>query len=300
MAPDSGFDPLAYWINGAHTRGIELHAWINPYRITRTTEEWECLSDTSPARQHPEWVVKYEENYYFDPALPEVRQLIVDSTEELLSNYNIDGIHLDDYFYPGPDFNDASSFALYGDDFTNIGGWRRDNVNQLVEALSHIVHQVNPNAEFGISPNGIWASSDLEPGGSANHSTNSSYRNQYADSKLWVENEWVDYIAPQIYWEIGHESADFTTLLNWWANLTEPFHVKLYIGLADYNTLEATSADNPWYNGEEISRQMASCHIPQVSGTIHFRYGSIMNSPALQQVLSRAFSINNFSAHNTP
>lgn len=217
-----------------------------------------------------------------------------------MTNYDIDGIHLDDYFYPGSDFNDAASFATYGSDFTDISDWRRNNVNQLVKALDHTVHQADPNAEFGISPGGIWASSDLEPGGSANSSTNSSYRSQYADSKLWVENEWVDYIAPQIYWEIGHESADFITLLNWWADLTAPFDVKLYIGLADYRTLEADSNKDPYYNGREISRQMTASHIPQVSGTIHFRYGSIANSPDLQQVLSQVYSTGDFSTYSTP
>lgn len=290
VAPNAGFDPLAYWVEGAHRRGMELHAWINPYRITKTAAEWDKMAASSPAKQHPEWTIVYKENYYFNPALPEVRQLVIDGAVELVQNYAVDGVHMDDYFYPGTDFDDAASFAALGGGFSDIGDWRRDNVNQLVQGLDQALHQARADIQFGISPAGIWASSNLHPEGSATTSTYSSYVSMYADTRLWVKSGWLDYIAPQIYWEAGHKTADFTALLNWWSEQVTGTGVKLYIGLADYKTLEAKAADSPWFDGAEIARQMAACTAKsQVAGVIHFRYGSINSSLALQRVIRQAY-----------
>jgi uncharacterized lipoprotein YddW (UPF0748 family) len=290
-APSDSFDPLAYWVSEAHKRGLELHAWINPYRITRAASEWAALAADSPAKLHPEWTVQYKNNYYFNPGLPEVRQLVIDGALEIVNNYDVDGIHLDDYFYPGTDFDDAATYAEYGADFADIGDWRRDNVNQLVQGLDEALHKADKNIQFGISPAGIWASKTLNAAGSNTTSTYSSYYSNYADSKTWVEKGWVDYIAPQIYWEAGHSTADFTALLDWWTKLVDGTGVKLYVGVADYKTVEAKASDSPWYDGAEISRQLATCASNKlVSGVIHFRYGSIKSSPALQRVISAAYA----------
>ena len=155
VAPDSDFDPLAYWVSEAHRRGLELHAWINPYRIARDASEWENLAEGSPARQRPDWVVQYGEGYYFNPGLPEVRELVISGVMEMIKKYQVDGIHLDDYFYPGADFNDGGTYAAYGTEFPDIGDWRRNNVNLLVSGLDASIHEVNPELEFGISPSGI-------------------------------------------------------------------------------------------------------------------------------------------------
>lgn len=292
-APENDFDPLAYWVAGAHQRGLELHAWINPYRITRAAAEWDKLAADNPAKLHPEWVVKYKDNYYFDPGIPAVRQLVIDGVDELIDNYDVDGIHMDDYFYPGTDFDDAATYAKYGAGFADIGDWRRDNVNQLVQDLHKFIEKNAPKVEFGISPAGIWASKTLNPAGSDTTSTYSSYYNMYADTKHWVEEGWLDYIAPQIYWERGHKTADFTALLDWWCGVTKGTGVKLYIGLADYKTLEAKASDNVWFNGNEIAGQMADCAAnTQVAGTIHFRYGSVASSPALRRVVAAAYTGN--------
>lgn len=292
--PEDNFDPLDYWVEGAHKRGMELHAWINPYRVTRAAAEWDKLAEDSPAKQHPEWVVKYNNNYYFDPALPEVRELVENGVVELIDNYQVDGIHLDDYFYPGVDFDDADSFAEYGDGFADIADWRRDNVNQLVKKLHRTIKNYAPDVDFGISPAGIWASKTLHPEGSDTTSTYSSYFNMYADTKHWVEEGWLDYIAPQIYWEAGHKTADFTALLDWWCGVVRGTDVKLYIGLADYKTLEAKAADSPWFDGQEIKRQLAACAAAdEVDGAIHFRFGSIESSLALQRVIAAAYADNN-------
>ena len=135
-APKNGFDPLAYWVERAHALGLELHAWINPFRITKGgAAEFQALTADHPAKLHPDWVVEYEGDYYFNPGLPEVREYIVRGAEELARKYDIDGIHLDDYFYPGSGFADGAAYAKYGKGFSNIGDWRRDNVNQLVKTL---------------------------------------------------------------------------------------------------------------------------------------------------------------------
>lgn len=293
-APDSEFDPLAYWVDEAHKRGLELHAWINPYRIARDLSEWESVAENSPARQHPDWVVQYGEGYYFNPALPEVRQMVVNGTVEIAENYQVDGIHLDDYFYPGTEFNDGDSFAAYGGDFGDIGDWRRNNVNLLVSSLNTAVHQVDEELEFGISPAGIWASNTMHPEGSATTSSFSSYFSLYADSRTWVREGWVDYIAPQLYWEMGHAKADFNSLLGWWSDVVKQAKekdVKLYVGIADYKTVEAgEDGNNPWYGGGEVARQMEACDANEtVGGTIHFRYGLIDKCPAVKQVLSEAY-----------
>lgn len=173
-APDNGFDPLDYWVAESHKRNLELHAWINPCRITCRPSEWDALAEESPARQHSDWTIAYQDNYYFDPALPEMRRFIIDGAVEIAKNYEVDGIHMDDYFYSGADFNDAHSYAVYGGDFKNIEDWRCNNVNLLIQGLSESLHKVDPDIEFGISPAGIWASSTLNPEGSKTTSTYSS------------------------------------------------------------------------------------------------------------------------------
>ncbi len=294
-APEDGFDPLAYWVKAAHQRGLELHAWLNPYRVTRAAAEWDKLSVESPAKKHPEWVVEYQGKHYFDPANDDVRQMLIDGAVEIVEGYDVDGIHLDDYFYPGTDFPDEEAFAASG--AADIGDWRRDNVNRLIQGMDKALHRADPDIEFGVSPAGIWASNTLNSEGSGTTSTYSSYYNMYADSKKWVKEGWVDYIAPQIYWEAGHKTADFTALLDWWCDTVDGTGVDLYIGLADYKTTEAKAADSPWYGGAEIARQLTACALEEnVSGTIHFRYSLIKSSNALQSVISDMYSDKSGSA----
>ncbi len=290
-APSNNFDPLSYWVAGAHARGMELHAWINPYRITRSGEtEWEALAETNPAKQHPEWVVKHGDNYYFDPALPEVRELVVAGAVEIVRNYEVDGIHLDDYFYPGDDFDDSASYARYGGSGSELGDWRRNNVNLLVAELDEKLHAADPQLSFGISPGGIWDNQSDNPRGSATQG-HSSYAESYADSLFWVQNGIVDYICPQLYWEIGFEKADFQTLLDWWDEATRGSGVRLYIGLAAYRSAESTDPESVWYGPDELARQMALIDSSgKSSGTIQFRYGSLAGSPALAAAVKQRFA----------
>lgn len=290
-APSGNFDPLSYWVEEAHKRGLELHAWINPYRVTRTGEdEWQALSAQNPAKLHPDWIIHQGENYYFDPALPEVRQMVVDGALEIVNNYDVDGIHLDDYFYPEGDFDDAASFERYGAGFDDLGDWRRNNVNLLIAALDEAVHKADADISFGVSPSGIWDNAKDHEGGSATNGY-SSYAQSYADSLYWVENGLVDYICPQVYWEIGFEKADFEIVLDWWSEAVKGTDVKLYIGIADYRSAEATDTASKWYGSAEIERQMEMLDTKGgASGTIHFRYGSVDGSAALSAMLKKHFA----------
>lgn len=274
-APENGFDPLTYWISAAHARGLQLHAWINPYRITKNGDtEFEALADSNPAKQHPEWVVKYSDNYYFDPAIPEVQQLVVDGAVEILKNYDVDGVHLDDYFYPGTDFDDSASFTAYGSGFSNIGDFRRSNVNSLIEKLDSALHAVKSDTAFGVSPAGIWDNKSTNSRGS-DTAGRSSYSEIYCDTLAWIEAGTVDYICPQIYWSIGYEIADFSTLVTWWQNAVSGSDVSLYIGIGAYRMEDAKQGDT-FYGTDEILRQLALVDSQNgISGVIFYRYNSL-------------------------
>lgn len=289
-APEGGFDPLEYWVEAAHQRGLELHAWINPYRVTRSGEsEYAAMSADNPAKQHPEWLVKYQDNYYFDPALPEVRQLVVDGALEIVRNYDVDGIHLDDYFYPGRNFNDADSYAKYGAAFDDVGDFRRDNVNQLIRTLDETLHAEKADVSFGVSPFGIWANNTTLPEGSATRGTE-SYSDYYADSVYWARQGIVDYLAPQIYWNIGYSVADYSVLTEWWSETLKGTGVRLYIGMADYRSAQATGPDDVWYGTAELERQMnLNRKTEGVSGEIHFRYRLIAEDDGLTAFLAQTY-----------
>lgn len=290
QAPDGDFDVLAYWVEGAHSRGLQLHAWLNPYRITRDgKKELDALPETSPAKQHPEWVVEYEGNYYFNPGLPAVQQLVVDGAAEIVRNYDVDGIHLDDYFYPGTDFNDAAAYARYGEDFDDIGDWRRDNVNTLIASLDETVHAINPELSFGVSPAGIWDNKADNPKGSDTNGR-SSYREIYCDSVEWVKRGTVDYICPQLYWSIGYEIADFEVLVDWWQDIVSTSDVALYIGIGAYRAAEAEPGD-VWYGTAELERQLDMLdNSIDIQGEVFFSYASLMEAQGCSEFLTAHYA----------
>ena len=283
QAPADGFDPLEYWVEQAHALGLELHAWINPFRVTKGGQsEYDSLTAGHPAKVHPDWVVEYDGKYYFDPGLPDVREYIIQSAEELARNYDIDGIHLDDYFYPGAGFDDGDTYAKYGSNFSDVGDWRRDNVNQLVKALGERLHAIDPELSYGISPSGVWADRSSQSQGSNTTGGFESYYASYADSRKWVKEGWIDYICPQVYWYIGHSSMDYETIVKWWADTVKGTGVSLYIGMADYQAGN-TNPSSPWYGVEAIRQQLALNEtIPQVDGEVHFRYQFLAENAQLQ------------------
>ena len=280
QAPDGGFDPLAYFVQQCHANGLELHAWLNPYRITRTAADtrdaaFAQLCADHPAHQFADSVVFHSDGcLYFDPGQPKVQQHLLEITREILENYDVDGIHLDDYFYPGSSFSDKETYAQYGGDFKNIGDFRRNAVSQLIHDLHKLVESTKPKAQFGVSPAGIWASSLQIPTG-ADTLGSQSYFESFADSRRWVRENMVDYIAPQIYWEIGADSGDFSILLDWWNHTVADTDVKLYIGLAAYKAAEAEEG-SVWFGTDELSRQLdAMKESTHTSGALFFRYGSL-------------------------
>lgn len=287
-APTGGFDPLAYWIEGAHRRGLELHAWFNPYRVTRGKSE---LISTHIARKNPSWIVRHgaDGNQYLNPGLYDVRKYITEVVMEVVRNYDVDGIHFDDYFYPGRDFNDAATFRTEGSGFATIDEWRVNNVDLLIKGVRDEIKAAKPDVAFGISPFGIWANRSSNSLGSLT-SGHESYVSQYADTRKWVKYEWIDYIAPQLYWHIGYSIADYEKLAHWWAEVVRDTKVKLYIGLAGYKAGNADPS-SPWHGVNEIQRQLdLNRSIPEIRGSILFRYQHLHSVNGLGSLMTANFS----------
>lgn len=252
--PEPYWDPMQFMIDECHKRGMEFHAWINPYR-TKTTLKSE-LAPNHVYNIHPEWFVTYGDQLYFDPALPESRQHICMVVSDIVSRYDVDAIHMDDYFYPypikGKDFPDDASFARFGGGFSNKGDWRRSNVNVLIKKLHETIREIKPWVKFGVSPFGIYRNESSDPLGSKTKGLQ-NYDDLYADVLLWAREGWIDYNIPQIYWHIGHPVADYETLVKWWARNTE--NRPLFIGQSVMNTVQNADPKNPSIN--QLPRKMA-------------------------------------------
>ncbi|KNY26747.1 N-acetylmuramoyl-L-alanine amidase [Pseudobacteroides cellulosolvens] len=290
LKPANSFDPLKFWVEEAHKRGLTLHAWINPYRVTKKSsadakDTLNSLAPSNPARLNPNWVVKHNDgNYYFDPGIPEVRKLIIDGVTEIIDNYQVDGIHFDDYFYPGTNFNDKTTFKKYGTGFKDIGDWRRSNVNKLIYDLSKAIKSKNKDIRFGISPFGIWANKKKNSLGSDTNG-GESYYSHYADTRKWVKENMIDYIVPQLYWYIGFNLADYSKLLTWWKNTVKGTRVDLYIGQAGYLSNNPNQS-SPWHGTSEMEKQLKlNEKTPEVKGNIFFNYSTMAKSPSLSSLI---------------
>ena len=263
-APEPYWDPMQFMIDECHKRGMEFHAWINPYR-TKTTLKSE-LAPNHVYNIHPEWFVTYGDQLYFDPALPESRRHICMVVSDIVSRYDVDAIHMDDYFYPypikGKDFPDDASFARFGGGFSNKGDWRRSNVNVLIKKLHETIREIKPWVKFGVSPFGIYRNESSDPLGSKTKGLQ-NYDDLYADVLLWAREGWIDYNIPQIYWHIGHPVADYETLVKWWARNTE--NRPLFIGQSVMNTVQNADPKNPSIN--QLPRKMALQRAYQTIGS---------------------------------
>ncbi len=295
-------DILEYAIQSAHERGISFHAWINPYRVTSGTASTSGLAANNPAKLHPEWVLTDGKQLYLNPGLPEVRQYIIDGVMEIVNKYNVDGIHFDDYFYPNDiskadstaaaAWDDSAAYAAYGNGMS-LADWRRANNDALVKGVYNAIKGKKADVSFGISPAGVWAKkSNANPEGTENiGNPMQTYTQGFADTRKWVVNGWLDYICPQIYWEISHTAAPFKPIVDWWNDLVSNTNIKLYVGVAAYKC-GGTSAVSAYTSGTEIPAQLDYLESKtSVHGVVFYNYSSLMANYAgiKDQVKSRYY-----------
>ncbi|GBF74109.1 hypothetical protein PA598K_02440 [Paenibacillus sp. 598K] len=284
---DPGYDPLAFMIEEAHKRNLEFHAWLNPYRISMHNDA-SRLTEDHPARLNPDWVMSYGGRLYFDPGHPEVIDYITRSVDEVVANYDVDAIHFDDYFYPnrfdGTGYPDQQTYEQFGDGYTDINAWRRHNVDTLIEGLNASIKAQKPYVKFGISPFGVWRNKSVDPLGSDTTAGQPSYDNLHADIRKWVLEGWIDYVAPQIYWNFGFSPAAYEVLVKWWDDLIAEHDadVHLYIGHAAYKVEDNENFTDPY---EIINQMRYNLNFDHVHGSIQFTTRDLLAKTHLQQIL---------------
>lgn len=254
--PNTTEDPLSWMILEAHNRGLEFHAWLNPYRATMNLDT-KLLSPEHDFFKHKDWMIKYDTKYYYDPGRPEVRAHLTEVIREVVKNYNIDAIHFDDYFYPYQvprlKFEDQASFRKYGKQGQKLEDWRRENVNLLIRDISQMIKQEKPWVQFGISPFGVWRNKDKDPKGSNTRAGQTNYDELFADVLLWMKNGWIDYLIPQLYWSMDYNLASHRILVDWWNE--NHYNTHIYVGNGPYKIRD--NADKAWENPMEVPNQLA-------------------------------------------
>lgn len=253
--PKNGFDPLETVVEEAHERGMEVHAWINPYRVTNS--EKAVLSKKHLYYEKPELFVQYGGKIYFNPGLEDTEKHLLRVLKDIVMRYDVDALHLDDYFYPypvnGKDFPDDETFKRNPKGFKNKEDWRRNNVNETVKNIHKMLQDTKPWVQFGISPFGVWRNASRDIRGSKTRAGVTNYDDLYADVLLWAKEGWIDYIAPQLYWEIGKKEADYAVVARWWReNIPSSCH--LYFGL--YASGLEVNFPKAWKKPNELVRQM--------------------------------------------
>lgn len=276
IAPDPYYDPLYFVIQEAHNRGMELHAWFNPYRASLDLIESHFYANHI-TKLKPEWFFTYDGQKIFNPGLPQVRKYITNIVMYVVRNYDIDGVHFDDYFYPDQTKNnpipDMDTYHLFATNGIGIKDWRRQNVDSLIETLSDSIHKCKKYVKFGISPFGVWKNKSQDIDGS-NTNGGSSYYELYADTRKWLINGWIDYINPQLYWPLNHRLVPFEKILDWWGNNSYGRH--LYIGQAAYRAGENVQG---FRDRSEISNEIRYLrNNASVQGSVFFRAKSLISN----------------------
>ncbi|HTD93912.1 MAG TPA: family 10 glycosylhydrolase [Chitinophagaceae bacterium] len=275
--PSPYYDPLKFMIDETHKRGMEFHAWLNPYRANfniRTAS----IAPNHVTRIHPDWFLTYGDKKYFDPSNKAAQQFVVDVVKDIVKRYDVDGIHMDDYFYPyriaGKEFPDAAAYIRSGSKLSK-DDWRRSNVDSIIEMLSVAIKSEKPSCKFGISPFSVWRNKTSDPDGSDTQAGTTNYDDLYADILLWLKNEWIDYVAPQLYLEIGHDKIAYEKILDWWS--THAYGRHIYIGHGIYRTNERSLA---WKNPNELPEQIRLLRqYPNIQGSIYFSSKSFDRNP---------------------
>ena len=267
LPPVPYYDPLEFMILETHKRGMEFHAWINPYRAVFNLSK-SSIAPTHVTKLHPEWFVVYGDKKYFNPGLPEVREHTIRVIKDIVARYDIDAIHMDDYFYPyriaGKEFPDQKTFEQYGNGL-NKDNWRRSNCDSIIVQLFRTIRTTNARVKFGISPFGVWRNKTQDPMGSDTKAGQTNYDDLYADILLWLDKGWIDYVTPQLYWERGHKLADYDVLLKWWNDYGYGKHI--YIGQAIYRA----GSNEAWRNKNELPNQIQELRkYKTTQGSIYF------------------------------
>lgn len=298
IGEDPGYDPLQFMLDEAHKRGIKVHAWFNPYRVSVNTKastvaELKRTVSLHPASVfvlHPDWIRTSGDRFVLDPGIPEARDWITSIVSEVVARYPIDGVQFDDYFYtesPGSALNDNQTYSRYGQGFASKADWRRHNTQLLIEQVSRTIKQLKPDVQFGVSPAGVWRNISHDPAGSATRGA-AAYDESYADTRRWVQQGLLDYIAPQLYWPFARDAARYDVLANWWANVVKGTPTKLYIGVALYKIGEPSKMEPDWMiegGVPELKKQLdLNDAVPQIDGTILFRE-NYLNQPQTQKAV---------------
>lgn len=274
---DPGYDPVAFMIEETHRRGMQFHAWFNPFRAT-TEAKTETLAANSVVKKYPQWIVNSSNKLYINPGIPEARQHIIATIMEVVNRYDIDGVHLDDYFYPSNGtFPDDATYRAYGNGFGDKAEWRRYNINQFVQQLDQSIKGVKPQVQFGISPFGVWRNIANDSTGSDTKAGVTAYDHMHADVRTWIQHGWIDYVTPQIYWSMSFAPAQYDKLVAWWSNEVRGTDVTLYIGHAPY---KLGTSEAGWQNAQEIINQLNynTLH-PEVKGSIFFSAKDLRKNP---------------------
>ncbi|MDE3236246.1 MAG: family 10 glycosylhydrolase [Bacteroidota bacterium] len=276
LPPTPYYDPLQFMIEETHKRGMEFHAWLNPYRAVFNMHS-SSVAPSHVTKIHPEWFLVYGGKKYFNPGLPEVRNHVNRIVKDLVTRYDIDGIHMDDYFYPyritGKEFPDEATYRKYG---KGLGkdDWRRSNCDSIILQLHNTIQSIKPRVKFGISPFGVWRNKSQDPEGSDTRAGQTCYDDLYANILLWLKEGWIDYVAPQLYWERGHKLCDYDVLLDWWNKHTYGRH--LYIGHAVYRA----GSNTAWRNKEEIPEEIKDLRTYSTTqGSIYFSSKNFESNP---------------------
>ncbi len=289
-APEEFKNPLHWMIKETHKRGMEFHAWLNPYRATFDLDTV-ALSNQHDFYQHPDWMIKYGKKYYYNPGLPEVQQKLTAVISEVVENYQVDAIHFDDYFYPykikDEIFNDSLSYQNHSLPNQTLDDWRRSNVDSLVKHVHQNIKQIKPWVQFGISPFGVWKNKKTDPRGSDTRAGQTTYEDLYADPLLWVEQGWLDYLVPQVYWSMDYPPAPHRVITQWWANTLDS--TNLYVGNGTYKIKNNT--DKAWKRRNEIPKQLALARSQkQVTGNVFFSAKSLLGKhQGVSKTLKRKF-----------
>jgi len=272
------YDPLEFMIAETHKRGMEFHAWMNPYRAVFNTSK-SSVSPTHITKLHPEWFIDYGGKRYFDPGNKDAQKFVESVVQDVVRRYDVDAIHFDDYFYPyripGKEFGDWKTYQKYGNGMSR-DDWRRSNVDSIIVMLSNIIKEENPYCQFGISPYGVWRNIDKDPEGSNTKAGQTNYDDLYADILLWLKKGWIDYVVPQLYWELGHKVVGFEVLSDWWAK--HSYGRNMYIGQGIYRSKEPKSY--AWHNKNELPNQIKKIReLPQLQGSVYFSSKTFASNP---------------------